>query len=455
MQVPLDLALYLYGYFMPIIVAITVASNSFIVLVLSHRHLRTPTNLVMLAMAVTELLTGLSCLPWLLYYYTFSGYEVDENQGLPPFWCTMFPYMASYLPSIFHTAAIWLTVYLAVQRYIYICMPKLVRDYCTNRRSKHAIAFICIIAIWIYAPELFATYNMSYLHQYNGTNEVRRVCLRVQSSLLRYVGSNNYYYLIYAFHTLVSHTVPCILLVIFTWKLIVAIREADKRHAYLTNGTNSKRRYTVTTESPTAETNSSGLSLSLRHFKRMSKLRGSISESRRVQGLKQNTRMLIVVILLFLVTEIPAAMIFSLHVSTVAFKITFIQKQYTLLNKLLIVRNVLIVMSYPFRFAIYCGMSQQFREVVRSMLTERVFFPCDKKAQHFGRPGGAAKPTNETIQLSDDRRIGSDGQNFESWVQKPSPSEDRPRGSFLCETLLESATLLQSPAALALQQANE
>lgn len=48
--------------------------------------------------------------------------------------------------------------------------------------------------------------------------------------------------------------------------------------------------------------------------------------------------MLLVVIILFLITEIPAAMIFSLHVSTVALQITYIQQQYNLLNKLLIVR---------------------------------------------------------------------------------------------------------------------
>lgn len=66
----------------------------------------------------------------------FLGYITDVMEGLPPFWCTMFPYMASVLPSIFHTAAIWLTVYLAVQRYIYICLPKMVRSHCTARRSK-------------------------------------------------------------------------------------------------------------------------------------------------------------------------------------------------------------------------------------------------------------------------------------------------------------------------------
>jgi hypothetical protein len=73
-QVPLSWALPLYGYMMPIIVAITVATNSFIVIVLSHKYLRTPTNYVLLAMAVTELLTGLCAVPWLLFYYTFSGW---------------------------------------------------------------------------------------------------------------------------------------------------------------------------------------------------------------------------------------------------------------------------------------------------------------------------------------------------------------------------------------------
>jgi hypothetical protein len=61
----------MYGYVMPVLVAIAFMSNSFIVLVLSQKHLRsvfvpmhlryvfrTPTNLVLLSMAVTDLLTG-------------------------------------------------------------------------------------------------------------------------------------------------------------------------------------------------------------------------------------------------------------------------------------------------------------------------------------------------------------------------------------------------------------
>jgi hypothetical protein len=218
---------------MPIIVAVTLATNSFIVLVLSHKYLRTPTNYVLLAMAVTELLTGLSCLPWLLYYYTLSGYKVDKVYGLPSFWCTMYPYFATILPSIFHTAAIWLTVYLAAQRYIYICLPKLVRSHCTIRRSKHAIATICIASIWLFAPELFATYNRTFEIEIHHLNTTRRACMRIRTAFIQLVGSDIYYYALYGLHTLLAHTLPCILLVCFTWRLVVAIRLADKRHAYL------------------------------------------------------------------------------------------------------------------------------------------------------------------------------------------------------------------------------
>lgn len=140
-SVPLLHAVPVYGFVLPAIVAVTLVTNSFIVIVLSQKHLRTPTNYVLLAMALAELCTGLVSTPWFLYYYTLGGWRVDEYQvesspgslesstaegciqGLPSLWCTAFPYLAYVIPTICHTAAIWLTVYLAVQRYVYVCVP--------------------------------------------------------------------------------------------------------------------------------------------------------------------------------------------------------------------------------------------------------------------------------------------------------------------------------------------
>ncbi|KAK0397448.1 hypothetical protein QR680_002132 [Steinernema hermaphroditum] len=227
--------------------------------------------------------------------------------------------------------------------------------------GEMAIVIIAACSVWLYAPDTFATVNESF--EITKNNATRKTCVRVKTAFIRYVGNNFYYYLIYGLHTLLSHTLPCILLVVFTWKLIVAIRIADKRHLDLL--TRSKRK-----KFPELELNGVENSTERVGAARLTKQRGStVFESRR--SLKQNTRMLIVVILLFLVTEIPAALIFSLHVGSVAFQVSSILRYYHVMNVLLIIRNVLIVISYPFRFAIYCGMSQQFRETVQLMISRR------------------------------------------------------------------------------------
>ncbi|CAD6191095.1 unnamed protein product [Caenorhabditis auriculariae] len=368
LQVPVDWAVPMYGYVMPFIVTLTLATNSFIVVVLSHKYLRTPTNYVLLAMAVSELLTGLSCMPWFTYYYTLSGYKVDLQYGLPPFWCTVIPYMATFFPSIFHMTAIWLTVYLAIQRYVYICVPTLVRRFCTIHRSKQVISAICLISASMYLPDLFAAKHESHAVFDMSRNRTLRVCYRMKTPLVQALGDDIYYHLTFSAQTILVHFIPCVLLVIFTWKLVRAIRLADKRHAHLLskypsnrleNFRSTKRKMS---EMPSME-NENRLS-------RLFKQRESVSEPRRAHGLKQNTRMLVVVILLFLITEIPAAIIFGVHVISVSLRLKTIN--YQLLNVLLIIRNVLIVVSYPFRFAIYCGMSQQFRDVVRQMFTGKM-----------------------------------------------------------------------------------
>ena len=75
-------------------------------------RLQSPTNLVLMTMAISDLLTVTFPAPWYLYIFTF-GYDdpVKTIEG-------GFAYeaMMENLPQIFHTASIWLTLALAVQR---------------------------------------------------------------------------------------------------------------------------------------------------------------------------------------------------------------------------------------------------------------------------------------------------------------------------------------------------
>ena len=61
---PPELTVPIYGYIMPIVLLVTFICNALIIIVLSKKHMRTPTNLVLLAMAVSDLLTIVWPAPW-------------------------------------------------------------------------------------------------------------------------------------------------------------------------------------------------------------------------------------------------------------------------------------------------------------------------------------------------------------------------------------------------------
>ena len=74
-------------------------------------------------------------------------------------------------PQIFHTASIWLTLALALQRWIYVCHANTARDWCSMKNTKIGIAVIFICAflhqvprygfsrqIWIIYAYIFIVY---------------------------------------------------------------------------------------------------------------------------------------------------------------------------------------------------------------------------------------------------------------------------------------------------------
>lgn len=68
-DVPLDIAVIMFGYIMPLLLIITIIFNSAIVIVLSQKHMRTPTNMVLLSMAIFDMLTLMFPSPWYFYAY--------------------------------------------------------------------------------------------------------------------------------------------------------------------------------------------------------------------------------------------------------------------------------------------------------------------------------------------------------------------------------------------------
>lgn len=85
--------------------------------------------------------------------------------------------------------------------------------------------------------------------------------------------------------------------------------------------------------------------------------------------------MLIVVVTVFLATEIPLAVISVLHVAQNALDLNIVD--YDTLNTTILITNFLIMLSYPVNFGIYCGMSHQFRETFKDLFLKRGNVPLN------------------------------------------------------------------------------
>lgn len=59
------------------------------------------------------------------------------------------------IPNLFHTASIWLTLALAVQRYIYVCHAPLARKFCTMPNVYKCVFYIMVTATLHQSTRLF------------------------------------------------------------------------------------------------------------------------------------------------------------------------------------------------------------------------------------------------------------------------------------------------------------
>lgn len=112
-ELPVKYARPMYGFVMPFLLLVTIVANTLIVVVLSKRHMRTPTNVVLMSMALSDMFTLLFPAPWLFYMYTLGNHYKPLS---PVESCYAWHAMNEVIPTLFHTASIWLTLALAVQR---------------------------------------------------------------------------------------------------------------------------------------------------------------------------------------------------------------------------------------------------------------------------------------------------------------------------------------------------
>jgi hypothetical protein len=135
---------FVNGYLSPIVVLLTIVNNSLTCAVLLQHNMRTPTNVFLIALAVSDALTGIFPLPAFIRFYATSSYR---SWLVPTGWCHTYPATTLHLPTIWHTTSIWLTVALAIQRYIYVRYPARAKRLCTVANAVRAVVAVYVAAV--------------------------------------------------------------------------------------------------------------------------------------------------------------------------------------------------------------------------------------------------------------------------------------------------------------------
>ncbi|ESP03075.1 hypothetical protein LOTGIDRAFT_157036 [Lottia gigantea] len=125
----------------PIICIIGLLGNSLSIIVMSQKQMTSSTNVYLMSLAISDCVKLLSDF---MYFMVILLLEVDPPTGNKAYGF-LYPY-AHYIFNASLCISAWLTVSVAVERYIYVCHPTRVKSYCTIRhaRSVSLAVFICM-----------------------------------------------------------------------------------------------------------------------------------------------------------------------------------------------------------------------------------------------------------------------------------------------------------------------
>ncbi|XP_076457434.1 sex peptide receptor-like [Babylonia areolata] len=288
--------------------------------------MRSPTNALLVAMAISDMLTGVFPVPIFMHFFGTERFW----EYVPYEWCLAYKYLSELIPTIFHTASIWLTMALAVQRYIYVCHAFKARTWCTTENVLRGTVLIYVLAFLSQLCRFLEDYPLAVeLDSLVTPNATVVGCVMVFHAWAE-ASKTLYYNLYFWFRVIFIHLVPCISLVVMNALLIYAMRVAQRRRMML-----------------------------LRQNKK--------SESKKLKDSNCTTLMLVAVVGLFLLVEFPLGILLIIMIISNTFDIDILEQPT--FQTLSLFSNFFILLSYPLNFFIYCGMSKQFRETFKRLFT--------------------------------------------------------------------------------------
>ena len=203
------------------LVVVGIIGNSFAFVVFWKDNIKT---------SASFLFQGLSLIDSCLLVTVIPLYSMDSfvtyTDWLQDHWTAIRPYVLVYLlPLAFtaQTATIWVTVLVAVNRYIAVCLPYKASRLCTVLKAKKQLAFVLLFAVLYNIPK-FAEYRVEYTSTDNGTTYTANAGYTK-------LGEKTWYYIIYAniLYLIFLLALPIFILMVLNIRLIKALKALRRK----------------------------------------------------------------------------------------------------------------------------------------------------------------------------------------------------------------------------------
>lgn len=315
-----------HGYISLLVCFFGIPTNVINVTVLTRRHMQTSINLILTWMAVSDMLTMVSYVPFAIHFYIEYGVDVLSAEKNTKLWMEYLLFHVNFSATT-HTISIWLGVSLAIFRFIHLQSSETGNLVHVRRIIRARIAIFAIIAcsVLLLIPNYLSTSLKTKpegLYKPNSTG----IIYITEDAKIGTPDVKLINFLNMCLYSIFAKFVPCFLMIIFGGLLL---RTLDMQ-------VRVKRR-------------------------KMTKLGVVIS---RPLHTSRTTVLLLVVMILFLITELPQGILILLSL----FKKDFFGDIYIPLGD---VMDMLALVNNAINFVLYCSMNREFRRTLLRIMSSR------------------------------------------------------------------------------------
>ncbi|GFU06799.1 sex peptide receptor [Nephila pilipes] len=306
--------LSVHGYLGVIVCIFGIFANVLNIIVLTRKDMLSPTNAILTGLAVADMLVMVSYLPFCIHNYIRVNQPPEQKFSYA--WA-VFTLFHAHFTVVCHTISTWLTVTLAVWRFLAVSFPAASKTWCSMPRAKCAILCTYLNCALFCLP-VYLTFTIIEV-KHNGIVAYRVSFSEIAQSNHQALEKVNFW-----IFSVLTKLIPCIALTGLSLGLIKVLYEANKRKQRLKNRVENDRTHDRT------------------------------------------TRMLLAILLLFLITEFPSGIVALL--SGILGK-AFFDNVYLNLGEFV---DFLALVNSAINFILYCSMSRQFRDTFANLFTPKI-----------------------------------------------------------------------------------